>query len=1100
MKLPLNYLILLGLILAQNSIISASNLADRSTKIKQMQLVKSISQGSRDFNVSIVSDVPEHKEAHSDFRPATTIPLEDAWASPARKLQNMDVNVSGKITDEDGEVLVGVNVLINGTIKGTNTDFDGKYSLNNVSDDAILVFSHIGYKTQEIPVNGRSSVDVTMISDAQLLDEMVVVGYGTTKKKNILGSITTVSYEELSVSPVSRLSNTLAGRVPGATILQNSGWSGSSSSILIRGKGTWNNASPLFVIDGIIRDQASFDALSANEVESITFLKDAASASVYGSRAANGVVLLTTRKGKNQKPVFTLNSSISTQRPTKPIQGQTTAIQELEYRNNVAETYGQPIPHPQSHFDYFKDKNYQLLDYIYENPQILDLSLSVNGGTESLSYFMSGGFNRNDFAFANTGYNRYNFISNVTAEINDYLSVNVNIKGNQQEERKFNAPFEIGDYTMSGSTGSIIQNSKLYPFYVDENGNPSNEVTDYPVQAQPQSTNNSGMSNGLRRNFSGTLSLNLKIPFIDGLSTKLVADYAFGDYNSKYVLKHIEYYDFQSASADNPYIPAPVDPNKKSVFNFVSPYEYIGEEVNLFASSQINWFLNYDKAFGRHNISGTLVYEQQQNKLKTLYGKAEDLISSDVDQLVSASRSTDRRWFDGNESGIGRMSWIGRLNYGFADKYFLELSGRYDGSYIFPEDTRMGFFPSGSLGWIISNEDFFNYENFNLLKIRMSVGTAGNDNVSPYQWQYNYSLGNTYVFGNSVQTGITAGAPPNPYITWEKSITYNSGFDIGLFNKLTMSADFFYRYTYDILAPRIKVIPSTYGAGLSAENYGEMNVKGFEISLDYRNKIGEFGYSIGANMGYAKDNVIYVDEPAGLEDWRSAIGQPLNRIWGFKDHGLIRDEATLNAIPDDYRVFGNKPMLGTILFEDIRGQNRSPEPDGIIDFNDQTWLSTNAIPRINYGINLGFEWKNITASILFQGVGAYDKMVQSNFTGGVFQVGAYPYFDLWTEAWTPEKPNNPYPRAGNWGPAELGYESSQFWMRNGAYMRLKDLNIAYTIPQIWTRKILMDKASVFFNATNLFVISEFKEHDPEQAYLNSFNLMKTFTFGLSVNF
>ncbi|MGC9344637.1 MAG: SusC/RagA family TonB-linked outer membrane protein, partial [Bacteroidales bacterium] len=308
------------------------------------------------------------------------------------------------------------------------------------------------------------------------------------------------------------------------------------------------------------------------------------------------------------------------------------------------------------------------------------------------------------------------------------------------------------------------------------------------------------------------------------------------------------------------------------------------------------------------------------------------------------------------------------------------------------------------------------------------------------------------------------------------------------------------RYTYDILAQRLKVIPGTYGAGLSAENYGEMDVRGFEILLNYRNNLGAFKYSLGGNIGYSKDKVIYVDEPEGLEDWRSAIGQPLDRIWGFKDYGLIKDEATLNAIPDDYKVFGREPMLGTIYFQDIRGQNRSPEPDGIIDFNDQTWLSTNGIPRINYGINLGFEWNNISTSFLFQGVGAYDKMVTTTHCPGVFQTGDKPYFDLWTEAWTPEKPNNPYPRAGNWGYAELGYESTEFWKRNGAYLRLKDLRVAYTIPGDLTKKILMDKAQVYFNGTNLFFLSDFKEYDPEQAYLNSFNLMKTFTFGLSINF
>jgi hypothetical protein len=339
-------------------------------------------------------------------------------------------------------------------------------------------------------------------------------------------------------------------------------------------------------------------------------------------------------------------------------------------------------------------------------------------------------------------------------------------------------------------------------------------------------------------------------------------------------------------------------------------------------------------------------------------------------------------------------------------------------------------------------------------------------------------------------------------ITWEKMLSYNFGLDFGLFgSKLTGEFDVFKNHRYDILSQRIRVIPGTYGASLSHENYAEVDVSGFEFMLNYRNQVGELTYSIGANMGYAKDKVVVLDEPAGLEDWRSAIGHPQNRLWGYISKGIIRDQASLDALPSDFTQFGRDPMLGVILFDDIRGVNRTEGADGIVDNNDQDWLSENAIPRINYGINFNLAWKGIQLDVLLQGVGAYDKIVKTQNTrsGGVFQVGARPYFELWTDRWTPDRPDAPYPRAGGWGMNEFGWAPSDFWIRNGSYMRLKNLNLAYTLPFNWLKSNDFN-IQVFFNGTNLFVISSFKEYDPEQDRLDSYPIMKSYTGGINIKF
>ena len=318
--------------------------------------------------------------------------------------------------------------------------------------------------------------------------------------------------------------------------------------------------------------------------------------------------------------------------------------------------------------------------------------------------------------------------------------------------------------------------------------------------------------------------------------------------------------------------------------------------------------------------------------------------------------------------------------------------------------------------------------------------------------------------------------------------------------KLTGEFDYFYRHTYDILSTRIRVIPGTYGANLSQENYAQTDVKGFEIGLNYNDRIGDFKYSIGFNMGYAKDKIIVLDEPTGLAPWRSAIGQPQDRHMGYEAVGIIRDQAMLDALPENFTQFGRKPMLGTILYKDIRGTDwSSTEPDGKITDTDQIYLSNNKIPRINYGIPLSGEWKGISLDVLLQGVGAYDLMIRTMNGGGVFQTGDRPYFELWTDHWTPTNPDAPYPRAGQWS-EEFGPAPSTFWMKNGAYMRLRNLNLGYSLPKKWLSPLQIQSCKLYVNGANLFVISPIKVMDPEQETLDSYPIMKTFSAGLNITF
>ncbi|MFT3705567.1 MAG: TonB-dependent receptor [Agriterribacter sp.] len=1029
--------------------------------------------------------------------------------SPDHAELDKQLEVRGKVVDENGNPLEGVTVKVKGQNNGVTTEADGSFSIA-VDDKTILQISIVGYEAVEMPVNGRRQLDnIVLKVAASGLNEVVVVGYATQKRASLTGAVTTVKGDDIASIPTGSLSNTLAGRIPGATIINNSGFVGASSSIQIRGIGTFNSTAPLYVIDGVVRDKAAFDVLDPNEVESLSILKDAASAAVYGARSANGVIVVKTKSGKKQKPLFAYTGTLATDRTTRPIQSYT-ATQELQYRRDQAATFGTPDPVTQEQLDYFKDKNYQLLDYVWKNPVSQQHDFSVNGGGDNITYYVMGGFNKADGSFKNTDYARYNFRSNVTAKINDYMRLNLNLSGNQRELDRFYWPYDDQEsVTVADFYRTTFNFSRLLPFYALADGTPTTDTENgYPVAVGGWNPVELVLHGGYRkityRSLNGIGRFDLKIPFIDGLTTSVQYNYTAGDRNAKAFILFNKSYRFARPSTANPYLLGDINLNDINIHNLSSTYESVTQAATFDKSYQLNWYLNYDKVFGKHTVSGLLVYERQKYTGNVFNGSAGDLLTTNVDQIFNASTDPTKRSFGGSESHNARASWVGRLHYEYDDRYIAEFSFRRDGSYLFPPETRWGFFPSGSAAWRISREKFFNVPFISELKFRGSIGLLGNDgngDIAPYQFQTNYVPSGVYILGDAVRNGITAGVPPNTGITWEKSLTYNAGMDFALLNgRLTGDFDYFHRKTYDIFYKRERVIPATYGASLSNENYAEMAVKGFEVSLNYNNKIGNVRYSVGANMGYAKDKVVYIDEAAGLASWRSAIGKPKDRLMGYVSDGIIRDQKTLDALPAGFTQFGRAPQLGVILYHDLRGPDwENSAPNGKVDGFDQTYLSDNAVPRINYGITLSAQWKGLSISTLFQGVGAYDRMISTINGGGVFQTGDRPYFELWTQHWTPENPNAKYPRAGAWL-EEYGPAPSSFWIRNGTYLRLRNLNISYDLPKQWISLFKMQTFRIFFNGSNLFVISGIKEMDPEQNTLDSYPIMKTYAGGVTITF
>ena len=1042
--------------------------------------------------------------------------------------------ISGRIVDKEGLAIIGANVTLEDNKGiGTITDVDGKFVLNGISNGAILLISYIGYIDQKIKIDGgQNSYQITLLEDTQKLDEVIVIGYGVEKKVNLTGAITNVKTEELSTISTTNLSNTLAGRAPGLTIVGSSGFMGASSEIRMRG----GFGDPLFVIDGIIRDKAAFDALEPNEIDQLSFLKDAATASVYGSKAGNGVVLVTTKSGADAmgKPKFEYQGSYTFNRPTRKLfSDEMSAYKELVYQNLVAEANGLPLPNNEEEMEYAKTHDYNVNDLIWQNPWNTKHSISATGGTEKVKYYVLGNFIREEGSYKNLENNKYSFRSNLTVNLSKYISLNANISGYQKDDRRFNWPGSGDDsediFDFYRTTFNCL---RTVPSYAYLDGTPANEKTDYPIY--PDVSNFKGWNvadvvlgdryiKTRRRNVNGILSLNIDLgKILPGLSTKITGNYIINDYARKKYMSHQKAYNFQSGDPDNRFIPGPLDLNKYNIYTFGSNYENLTYGARQFWNEQFDWTLNYKNSFGKHEVGGMITFEQAESQGEAIYATANDPLT-DYDQWFVFSTDPERRTVSVNESeNLGsHLSWIGRATYNYDSKYMAEFSFRYDGNNKFPKDRRWGFFPSASLGWRISREAFMENtsEWLDDLKIRASYGTTGNDlntsnkSIGYFQYIERYTTGSSYMFGKGLANGIQTGSMPTTDLTWATSATINGGIDFTLLsNRLSGTIDGFYRKETDILGSRTTTLPSTYGASLAPENYAERSWRGGEFTLTWRDKVQHgINYSLHMNIGYSKDRWDVLDESViymtgNLKDL-SLVGMSAGRITGLKVDHLLTDQAEVDElIAKGFKQYGRDPYLGGLLFQDTRGDGYSLGPDGKIDGNDAyNLLSENGTPRINYGFGGSFSWKGITIDMHFQGVGSYDRLVGCDATKGIPQYGGNtrPYYPIWTsdKCWSPENPNGVYPRVIGKNQYESGYGNTDFWMRNGAYVRLKNLNIGYNLPASILRPLGLLHAQVFMNATNLFSISAMNEFmDPEQKYYDSFPLMRSFTFGLNFSF
>ncbi len=1005
--------------------------------------------------------------------------------------------VAGKVTEESGQSLPGVTVLIKGTTNGTITNSDGIFTISSIPNNAVLVFSFVGMETQEISVGNQTQLNVVLKVSSIGLEEVITIGYGTTKKVNLTGSVATVKSDELIQVPSANVSEVLTGKAPGLFTKQDQGVPGSDFSTLsIRGYD-----SPLILVDGI---ETSWTRMDPNEIESVSVLKDAAAA-VYGARAGNGVILITTKRGTSNKPSIIYTSSYTLQQPTTVPEFVSSAkyvelLREGEFNSNLPYTYTED--------DLQKFKDGTDPDHVNENwykaafkswTPMQSHNLAVRGGNEKIKYYMTVGYldQSSIYKSGDLSFNRYNARSNVDAQITDRLSVSIDMSFRNEERH---APQTSLDNIWINLKTAIPVWSATLPD-PKKGGAYSGFLERSPV-AQTIS-DMTGFNDDLQRYFTGKISVKYKVPGIDGLEANADLNYAINNKYNKVQDKPFDLFSYDYAN--QLYIPKGSN-GANSLDETSSQYTQLYPLVSL----------KYDKKFGNHSVQGLLLAEGINTDYFFMSAGRVNLLSVEVPYLFAGS--PDNLTNNGGAVKTGRVSYIGRANYTYKEKYLLEGTFRYDASHKFPSDSRWGFFPSVSAGWRVSEEPFIkdNFTWVDNLKIRTSYSKSGNDNVEAFKYLTGYEIitdpTNVYVFGSDVYRLIRSTGLPNPDITWLDMTSYNAGLD-GTFlrGKFGFEFDFFYRITDNIFGQPIDTYPSTFGATLPQVNLNTTDDRGFELTLTHRNKIGnDFSYNVAGSVSLAREKYKkWAESPYNDPDEiriYQKTGKYTNRWIGYLSDGIFMSQDEIDSHTVNQDQAGNTTLRpGDIKYLDLNNDN-------IIDWRDQDEIGYGTFPDLTYSLNLQAQYKSFSLTALFQGASLFNSMISDVLRGPLQNLGN-PFEFQYEYRWQPD-PENPgmniNPNAKL--PAVLGdgtgtntnnNKGSDFWLKDATYLRLKNLNLSYMLPKNLVKSIGLQNVNVYVAGSNLFTLSKMgiykKSVDAESTgYQKFYPPVKTISLGINV--
>ncbi len=1009
--------------------------------------------------------------------------------------------VTGKVVDEDGLPLPGVTVVVKGTTTGTITDTDGDYTIPDVTSNSTLLFSFVGMLTQEIFVGDQSSINVTMKIDAIGIDEVVAVGYGTQKKSSITGAIATVKADKIEAIPVPNLSNALAGRLSGVFVNQASGAPGYASNIRIRAANTWKDtgATPLFVIDGIVSDKTDFDGLDNNEVESITVLKDAASAAIYGARAANGVVLVTTKTGKAGTFQLNYNYFYSFDKPSKI--PEYVGAADMVRLNNYAlaeATLGTPSPwFDDEEIAYFNENDPGKLwyDLAYNDPVLQKHSINASGGAEKVRYFVGASYFDQTGFIKTSNFEKYNIRANLDLNFTDELSGIFKFSLNEGTTSRFSFQEDMANtFVASNTFGSLWGRLLYYLPTVKPVTSDGKYINPGWIGSPLAFIEEGGKNENTHQNVDFLVRLTYKVPFVKGLSfTGLYNRSLYNNIAKNFEVKPTVYNVVRKGSNQHIYTDEIISSQKTS---FPSK-ERLAKYTSTTKGYQLNLMANYVREFGNHKVDALFVYEQSEFDAETFYGVRENFPLIRKDQFWATSSSREDSYVSGFDYEAGRASYIGRLAYQYGEKYFLQGTIRRDGSMLFAPDYRWGNFPSVSAGWVLTEEDFVDVNFLNFLKIRASWGLVGNDAVGGWEWQESYGVTGSILMGSSIENRVRYDGIVNEELTWEKTREWNIGFDSRIFEGVVLNAEYYNKHTYDILDSRISSLAASFGGDLPPVNYGIVDAHGFEFELAYSGKARDVNYSIAGNFAYATNEVKLRDAPENVRYVNDPNGKSTDYVAMLVSTGIIRTQAELDALPEGYTIYGKTPALGALNFEDVSGIQEGV-PDGKIDDYDRQVLEgKHWSAPYTYGLNLTADWKGFAVDVFLQGKTGVSKLYNDGY-GRRFMVYSRPP-SFWLDSWTPETPNATYPQPVPWGQTE-DHRASTFWLKKGDYLRLQHLSLSYSVPKRIVEKMRLSKLRFHATGTNLFTISAYDYHDPTVSGMRGYPTMKTYTLGVEVTF
>ena len=1011
--------------------------------------------------------------------------------------------ITGRVIDEQQQPLPGVSVVIKGTTTGSVTDVDGKFAVSAPGPNGTLVFSYIGFTSQEIPINNRSTINLTLAVDNKMLSEVIVVGYGEKKKETVTGAVATVKGSDLIKSPATNLTNSIAGRMPGVTATNASGEPGyDGAAIRIRGSNTLGNNSALIVIDGVPDRAGGIDRLNPADIESISVLKDA-SAAIYGSRAANGVILVTTRRGTTGKPQLSYNFNQGFNQPT--VIPKMANAAEYAQLNNEINAYNLPAQYWKPALDafnttgtYTRPDNGAIVKAAYTPDDIQKFqdgsdpwghpntdwfgaalktwapqsrhTLQLIGGSENVKYLVSANYQNQDGYYKNsaTGYKQYDFRLNLDAKINKYVNLVTGVVG-RQENRAF-PTVGAGDIFRMLTRG-YPNKPAFWP-----NGLPAPDIENgqQPVLVTTSAT---GYDKDTKYYLQSNVSAIITNPWVPGL--KLTTSVALDKYiqqTKRWQTPWFVYsWDYTSYDANNEPVLQRVQKGPAQAT--------LNQRTNDQFNSLLSGILSYDHTYGgSHAVTLLAGITKEQSNSNGFGGTRQYFSSTSVDQLF-AGGSAQQVITNNGDTPLwqrARMSYFGRASYNYKEKYLVEFLGRYDASYMFPRSSRWGFFPGVTAGWRLSEEDFFKraLPAVSSLKLRASWGQLGNDQVyfnntlREYDYLPTYAYGDVvnpnwgYVINGQVAQTLYENGVPNTSLTWEVADNKDIGLEGSLLNgKVFFEFDVFLNKRSNILWRKSASIPQTTGATLPATNIGKVSNKGYEFNVGYNGQAGDFKYNVSVNGGYAKNTITFWDETPGAPEWQRSTGKPIpsnvndpnsaNGTLMYQYDGIFSTQAEIDANKLDYSGVGASLLRpGDMKLKDVNG-------DGKINGDDRVRADRNNQPRFQGGLNLGARWKNFDLSILFQASTGGQIFLQTE-SGTIGNFLQYSY----DHRWTVDNQSTVDPRIVDRSNQYFS-NGTTYWLKKTDYIRLKNLELGYSLPAGIASKVGLNNLRVYVNGLNL---------------------------------